>query len=356
MNILLIVNELNYVCGVTNHILHLSRGLVDSGNINLWIICGGGNGISRFSDINVTIISDDRFLHLNRSFSGFISSINYLVKFIRENKIDIIHSHSHFGAAIGKRASMLTGITTVQTNHGLLRDTGRLKHFNADKYVAINEHIKEYILLNKLANDENIFFIRCGIPINNELTDKPVIDKIKVIAASRFTDEKGLDIYIHAVNKLTDVVLCKADFYLAGEGELEEELTELNRSLGSKISFTGRIVDMYAFLSKVHILINPTSSDSEGFPAIITEAGTANTLVISSDFKGASDVLKHNVNSLIFKDNSSDKLSIMLEETITNYRSYTHLASNLYNYISKEFSISVMINKHISLYKKCLKI
>ncbi len=353
MNILLIVNELKYSCGVTNHILHLAKGLAESGKVKLWIICGGGNGVSRFSDLNITIISDERFLHLNRSFSGFISSINYLVKFIRENEIDIIHSHSHFGAAIGKRASKLTGKTTVQTNHGLLKDSGRLKHFNADKYVAINEHIYHHLINDKIAKQENIFFIRCGIPINNELTLKPANDKIKVIAASRFVHEKGLDIYIHAVNKLSPEILDKADFYLAGEGELDEELAELNRKLGSKINFTGRIVDMYAFLSKTRILVNPSRSDSEGFPAIITEAGATNTLVISSDFKGAEDVLKHDINSLIFTEYSSDKLSDILGKTISDYDAYSHIASNFYNFISTEFSIPVMIEKHISLYEKC---
>ncbi|MEO8513952.1 MAG: glycosyltransferase [Ignavibacteria bacterium] len=355
MNILLIVNELKYSCGVTNHILHLAKGLADSGQCRLWIICGAGNGIQRFADINVTIISDERFLHLNRSFSGFILSINYLVKFIRENEIDVIHSHSHFGAAIAIRASKLTGITTVQTNHGLLQNSGRLKHFNAHKYVAINEHIYHHVLNNKIAKKDKVYFIRCGIPINNELPVKPVNEKIKVLAASRFVHEKGLDIYIHAVNKLPANIFAKADFYLAGEGELEEELAELNRSLGSHITFTGRIVDMYAFLSKTHILVNPSRSDSEGFPAIITEAGAAKVLVVSSDFRGAEEVLKHEMNSLIFKEHSSDKLSNILGKVISDYDSYSHMASGFYDFVSREFSIPVMIEKHISLYDQCQK-
>jgi glycosyltransferase involved in cell wall biosynthesis len=354
MNILLIVNELKYSCGVTNHILHLSSGLAAQGNVNLWIICGGGNGINRFSEMNVTIISDERFLHLNRSFSGFISGINFLVKFIRQNNIDIIHSHSHYGAAIAKRASKLTGKTTVQTNHGILPDMGRLKHFNADKYIAINEHIRQHILNDKIANEENIFFIRCGIPVDGKLNIKESNGKIKVAAASRFVYGKGLDIYIKAVNMLPEEILNKADFYLAGEGELEDELNELNRSHGSKINFPGRIIDMYSFLSKTHVLVNPSRSDSEGFPAIITEAGATNTLVISSDFKGAEGVLKDIVNSLIFTEYKPENLSDILKKVISNYKSYTHLTSSFYEFIKKEFSVPVMIDKHISLYNKCL--
>ncbi len=354
MNILFLVNELRYTCGVTNHILHLSRGLAGTGNVKLWIICGGGIGIYRFAGIDVNIISDERFLHSNRSFLGFISAINYLVKFIRKTEIDIIHSHYHYGAAIGHRASQLTGKTTVQTNHGILPDMGKLKHFNADKYIAINEHIHRHILENKIAKEKDVSFIRCGIPVEPEIPQKIINGKLKVLAASRFTYEKGMDIYIRAINMLPDNIFEKASFYIAGEGELNDELKELNSLLSSKVNFAGKILDIYSYLSGTHILVNPSRSGSEGFPAIITEAGASNTLVISSDFTGAEDVIKHGVNGLIYKDNSPDNLCELLEIVIANYDSYIPLSNNFYEFISKEFSIQEMTGKHISLYSKCL--
>lgn len=355
MNILLLVNELRYTCGVTNHILHLSRGLAGTGEVKLWIICGGGNGINRFSDIDVNIISDERFLHLNRSFSGFISTINFLTRFIRKNEIDILHSHYHFGAAIARRASQLAGKTTIQTNHGLLQDIGRLKHFNADKYIAINEHIRRYIKENNIAEDDEIEFIRCGVPINDNPVVKDSKATIKIVTASRLIYGKGLDIFINAVNKLSESTLAKAEFCIAGEGEIDEELRELNLSLGGKIKFTGKVNDIYAFLNNSHVLVNPSRSPSEGFPAIISEAGATNTLVISSDFAGAEDVIIHGVNGLIYKENSSENLCNLMTEVISDFGKFSALSENFYDFTKKEFSIPVMIEKHISLYNKCLK-
>lgn len=355
MNILLLVNELRYTCGVTNHILHLSRGLAATGEVKLWIICGGGNGINRFSDIDVDIISDERFLHLNRSFSGFISSINFLTRFIRKNEIDILHSHYHFGAAIARRASQLAGKTTIQTNHGLLQDIGRLKHFNADKFIAINEHIQRYLLENRITKSENIAFIRCGVPVNENLTLKSTEGRIKIAAASRFTYSKGLDIFVQAVNKLPGSITDKADFYIAGEGELESELKELNSSLGNRVKFSGKVHDMYTFLNTTHVLVNASRTPNEGFPAIITEAGSTNTLVISSDFAGAEDVIIHGRNGLIYKENSSENLCNLMAEVISDFGKFSALSENFYEFTKKEFSIPVMIEKHISLYNKCLK-
>ncbi|MBE2228169.1 MAG: glycosyltransferase family 4 protein [Ignavibacteria bacterium] len=355
MNILLLVNELRSTCGVTNHILHLSRGLVQTGNVNLWIICGGGNGINRFSDINVNIISDERFLHLTRTFSGYISAINFLVKFTRQNEIDVLHSHYHYGAAIARRASQFTSGRTVQTNHGILEAIGRLKHFNADKYAAINEHIVKYIIENKIANESNIAFIRCGIPVPDKMPEKPVRDKIKVLAASRFTHEKGLDLFINAVNLLPEEILERASFYIAGEGELESKLKEQNAATGSKVIFPGKVPDMNSYLESVHVLVNPTRSDNEGFPAIITEAGAANALVISSDFRGSEDILDSGNNCLKFKSGSAAELAVLLDKVLTDYERYKLLSENFYKLVKKEYSISTMIEKHISLYQNCLK-
>jgi glycosyltransferase involved in cell wall biosynthesis len=355
MNILLLANELRYTCGVTNHLLHLSRGLMQSGKLKLWILCGGGNGINRFSDIDVNIISDERFLHINRSFSGFISALNYLTRFVRKNEIDVLHSHYHYGAAIARRASQLTRRTTIQTNHGILADNGKLKHFNADKYIAINEHIGRYIKENKIAGDDDIEFIRCGVPIGDNPAVKDSKGTIKIVTASRLTYGKGLDVFINAVNKQPESTLAKAEFCIAGEGELDDELRELNSSLGSKIKFVGKVNDIYAFLNNSHVLVNPSRSPSEGFPAIISEAGATNTLVVSSDFAGAEDVIIHGVNGLVYKDNNPDMLSDFFQEVISNYEKYAPLSQNLYEFTKKEFSIPIMIEKHITLYNKCLR-
>ena len=355
MNILLLANELKHTCGVTNHLLHLSQGLRGTGKVKLRIICGGGNGINRFSDIDINIISDERFLHLTRTFSGFISSINFLVKFIRQNNIDIIHSHYHYGAAIANRASRLTGITTIQTNHGLLADTGRLKHFNADRYIAINGHIKDHLLKNKIAAEKNITFIRCGIPCPEEIQIKAKGEFTRVLAASRFVHGKGLDIFIKAVSLLPEEILKKAEFIIAGEGELEEKLKKLNEAAGGRIKFPGKITDMHSYFKNIHVLVNPTCSEAEGFPAIITEAGASNTLVISSDFNGHDDVLQNGVNSIIYKRDSPEELSELLRKVIFEYNYYRQMTGNLYHKIKTEFSIDEMISKHIMLYSECLK-
>src|SRR4030095_14404479 len=354
MNVLLLINELRYTCGVTNHLLHLTRGLSESKQVKLWLICGGGNGIDRFNNINVEVILDKRFLHEERNITNYISAIAFLAKFVTKNKIDIIHSHSHYGANIARNASRLTRTPTIQTNHGLLEKKGVLKHFNAKKYVAINEHIYNYLSEHKIAAKKDISFIRCGIPVPNKIPAKSS-SRIKVIAASRFIREKGLDIYIKAVGMLNSETKTIADFYIAGEGELKNELLKLNKETGANISFLGGVKDMYKVFSGCHILVNPSRTGSEGFPAVITEAGANGLLVISSDFRGVESVISHKENGIIFKSEDYNNLSKKLSAAIEKYKSQSVLAENLYKRVKDWFSLDKMINKHLELYKSCLE-
>jgi glycosyltransferase involved in cell wall biosynthesis len=354
MNILLIVNELRYTCGVTNHILHLSRGFAESGKVNLWIICGGGNGIERFKDINVDIITDKRFFHKGRNLTSYISAITFLAKFLRKNKIDIIHSHTHYAANIAARASRISKVKTVQTNHGILQSKGRLKHFNADKYIAINEHIYDYIIRNNIIGKENISCIRCGIPVDGSPAEKED-GKIKVIAASRFKYEKGLDIFINAVAGLDAETKQKAEFFIAGEGELEHTLKELNIKTNAGIEFLGSLRDMNQLLRKTHIVVYPSRSKSEGFPAIITEAGACNNLILTSNFDGASSVIK-NDEGIFFNIDDIKGLTNNLTRAIKLYKEYNDYTLKFYNKVKDWYNIDTMIIKHINLYKELISL
>jgi len=178
---------------------------------------------------------------------------------------------------------------------------------------------------------------------------------IKLIAASRFTNEKGLDTYIEAVSKVSPDTKNKAEFYLAGEGETEAELIKLNTITNAGIKFLGSVKDIYDLLRTTHILVYPSRSKSEGFPAIITEAGATNNLVISSDFDGAGYVITGNEDGFIFKQNDADALRDKLKNAINNYADYKSKSLKFYNKIKDRFNIDTMIDKHMELYEQCLK-
>ena len=352
MRIAILTNEVNYTCGVTNHLIHLCRGLTESG-IKLSVITGGGNGIERLRQTGTEVYTVKYFHHSERSLIGFIRAVLFLSSYCRSNNIKIVHSHYHYGANIAQYAKLFAGIKTVQTNHGIIGDQGILKHFNADRYIAINEHIREYIINNNIAKDSEIDFIRCGIPIPEHETEK-TNDTIRFVFASRLTTEKGADTFIKAVSLLNDSVKSRCEFIMAGEGKDEEYLKKYNSELNAGVNFIGRADNIYALLENSHALIYCSKSLSEGFPAIITEAGATGNIVITTRFRGSEPVLKDGVNCLMYNAEDSDHLKELIQKIAEDYHKYRQLSSNLFNYIKNNFSISEMITKHIDLYNKLI--
>jgi glycosyltransferase involved in cell wall biosynthesis len=91
---------------------------------------------------------------------------------------------------------------------------------------------------------------------------------------------------------------------------------------------------------------------SEGFPAIITEAGAANNLIISSDFHGIEYVLTGNEDGFIFKQDDVDALHDKMRSAINNYAEHKNKSMKFYTKVKDWFNIDTMINKHIELYEK----
>lgn len=352
MNILILANEIRYTCGVTNHLLNLARELARVPDVKLFLIAGGGNGKERFSDINIDILIDKRFHHGKRDFYNYLKAVMFLKNYIRRHSIDIIHSHSHYCANIAFIASKNSNIKTIQTNHGILEFQGKIKHFLAQYYVAINEHIKEYLLRNRIATQDRIKFIRCGIQIPSEPPVKSG-GPLKILAASRFTKYKGIDIFIKAVSALNENIRNKVEINLAGEGDLNEPLRELNMEMNAGVNFLGRVTDIYGQLQANHIFVNPTNSITEGFPAIISEAGAHNNLLISSNFPGVHPVIQDKINGFIFAQGVAEELTATMEDVIINFDSYKNIGLNLYYKIKEEFNIDRMVEKHLALYKEC---
>jgi glycosyltransferase involved in cell wall biosynthesis len=354
MNILFLTNELNYTCGVTTHLLNLTNGLAKAEDVNISIICGGGNGMEKFKDTDADITVNKSFLHNHRSYINYTKALYFLIRYVKKNKIDIIHSHTHYAANLAYNASKFRSVKTVQTNHGLLEKKGRLPHFRADIIVAINEHIYDFITKEKIAGENNVSFIRGGISVPLTPAWKAKI-RPKILAASRFVEEKGLDIFIKAVSLLPERDRNKAEFMISGEGKEEENLKKLNKEYGTNIKFLGRVEDMPSLFRETHVFVFTSSSETEGFPTVITEAAAYNNLIISSSCSGIEKVLISDFDGMIFKPGDAYDLMIKLKLVIDNYDTFKPMAEHFYNKVKKLYDLNTMIKKHIELYNSCLR-
>jgi glycosyltransferase involved in cell wall biosynthesis len=352
IKILIITNELLTTCGVSKHLLYFLSEAKKRDDVELTILCAGGDAIDDYKVLCKEIVVNSAFKHENRSAINFIKAFFFLSKMLIKNKYQIIHSHTHYADNIAKLSSYFIKVNTLQTVHGIIEPIGILNHYPSKYFIAVNEHVYDYLTRQKNKPRKNVKLIRSGIPLPKN-SKKSVDQKLKVIAAGRLIPEKGFNIFIESIRKLKNDTLDKAEFLIAGKGGYELELKKLAAKLNVSINFIGEVKDLNDQLMSAHIFV--TTSQSEGFPITIIEAALNKNLILSSNFLGHDSVLKDKINALIFNVNDSDDLTEKLEYAIENFEDMNKIIDRSYNDACNEFSLDKMINETISFYKEILK-
>ncbi len=350
MKILILTSELKNTCGVSNHLYNLCIGLKKN-SIDITIACPGGESIKRFTDLGVNVCTIPQLMHEKRNILNYINAYFKLFYLIRKNNYNIVHSHNHYCANIAKNVCRLTGIKTIQSNHGILPKIGRLKHFAADYYVAVNDHIKDYMIEQENIPKENIFLIYNGIwkKTNSGRFQR---DKIKFIAASRLIKEKGIQDFIKAVHLLDKNIFMKAEFYIAGEGYYEAELNKLNEKLGGRVTFLGNVINLSERLNDYDIFVMATSGKYEGLPMVLIEAAFSGCIIISSSFTEMNKIFSEENGCLLYDKGDAGSLSVKIEYVIGNYPDSLLKAKKLNEIAVRNFGADLMTEKVIQLYSK----
>lgn len=354
MKILIITNELLTTCGVSKHLLYFLSEAKKRDEVEFTIICGGGDALDAYKDLCKDVLVNPTFKHENRSAINFIKAFFFLFKLLAKSKYQIIHSHNHYASNIAKLVSYFIKVRTLQTVHGIIEPVGKLNHYPSEYFVAVNEHVYDYLIKQNNKQSKNIKLIRYGIPYPKK-SKKTNNQKLHIISAGRLIPEKGFDVFIEAISKLKKNTIEQAEFFITGKGEFESALQELARKLNVNINFTGEVKDLNTQLMSANIFIAASRSQSEGFPLTIIEAALNKNLIISSNFWGYDSILKDKTNCLIFNINDSNDLANKLEFAIENFKDMNTLIEKSYNDARKEFNLDKMINDTLKFYSEILK-
>lgn len=352
INILLITNELKQVCGVSNHIKSLVNGFYEHyTDFKYIILCGKIESGELIKQYNCEVLTHDVILHSNRSILSLFRAVLLVKNIIKKYEINIIHTHNHYAANISYYSSIFTKVKTIQANHGIINEVGRLKHFHADYYVVLSDRIKNHLIKSSKINPANIITIKQGISEEKLMQqDKPKNNKLIIFSASRFVEEKAMELFIRASHSLSSRYNSISEFYVSGEGPEKNYLIRLNESLGGVVRFVDPIRDYKNLLSCAHIFV--FTSLTEGVPIVVLEAIDNNCLVVSSAYNGYKDIFSDDYSSLIFEQNNISDLIDKLNYAINNYSSLLDYYQPYYNIIRLNHSVLNMLDRHHELYIK----
>lgn len=242
-----------------------------------------------------------------------LSKIGAVRRYIREQQIDLVHTHGVRANLIGRPAAKHEGIPVVTTFHSMLRYdydrawkaslarflTMRGNHYT-DRFIAISHAIKEDLLDMQIPADK-IQVIHSGLDVSKFSSEQNpdkireqfglASDRLTFTMVARLHPVKGHRYFLQAARQIMDAGI-KAQFLLIGEGidrpELEAQVKELG--LDSVVHMPGyyrQVEDVYGITD---ILCVP--SLMEGLGLVILEGMYFGVPVIASRVGGIPELIE----------------------------------------------------------------
>lgn len=318
---------------------------------------------------------------------------NKIIKFIKRNKIDLVHIHNIANSYIGIKdvATIASVCPVVWTLHEMWSFTGHCGHsydcmewkegcLNCDNLnylpkVNRNCTAKVWIEKKRSFTNRNIYFVTPSkwlerkaresflknekiLTINNGIsfgkqvrkvsTECNDILKVLFVAGDINNPYKGLDILERALELISESELITIN--IMGEGSLSDKI---NRKYA--VSYYGTVTDKKQkeeiYLAS-DLLIVP--SRQENFPTVILEAFACGVPVVGSNVGGIPEIIGENC-GWVMKENSPDELCNILKKILNDKTSLYGKKEKCRQQFEKKYKLEKMIDSYLELYKGILK-
>jgi len=363
MNILYLTNHLN-IGGISSYCLTLATGMKKRGH-NIYIASSGGELLPRFRGEGIIYLPIPVKTKSEISYKVLFSKFK-LAKFIKENKVDIIHANTRVTQVLSFFIRRSCHKPYVSTCHGFFKKRLFRKIFPCwgDRVIAISEEVKEHLTRDFKVNEQDIKVIHNGIDVNKfrvqsteyrvqrkkdlGLGDGPVVGIV-----ARLSEEKGHEYLIKAMKEVI-IVFPRARLLIVGEGRMKEKMEDLIKltALEENVTFIPRAMDTQEVLSVMDLFVLP--SLKEGLGLALMEAMACGIGVIGSDVGGIKSLIKDGDNGLLVKPADSHGLSLAILQLLQNPDRARYLGANARSFINRGFSQEKMISETEKVYLECL--
>ncbi len=259
-----------------------------------------------------------------------------LIRMIRREKPDIVHTHTAKAGFVGRLAAKLTGVPIIiHTFHGHVFHSYfgylRTKFFLwlerllakfTDVIITVGEQQRQEIIGYKIAAPEKVISVPLGLDLKpfvrssadseqlqRELDLEPGTMLVGIVA--RLVPIKNHLCFLKAARVIAEK-MDNVRFLIIGDGELREHLEQKTRELEleSKVIFMGfqhNLTKIYSGLDVVTL-----SSFNEGLPVALIEAMAAGKPVVSTDVGGVRDLILDGDNGLLVPSNDPRALALAI--------------------------------------------
>jgi glycosyltransferase involved in cell wall biosynthesis len=315
---------------------------------------------------------------------GDFAALCALIRILRRDRPQIVHTHAAKGGALGRLAALLAfgpgrRPILVHTYHGhslsgyfsprvasLYRRIERWLAPRTDALVAVSDEVRDDLVRFGVAPAGRFSVVPLGLDLTGFLDDRDRerrraalradwqlnADDEVVTLIARLVPIKRVDRFLRIARLLSDRP--RTHFVIVGDGELRAELagSEPARGLADRLLWTGFREDMadVCFASDVVVL----TSDNEGTPVSLIEAQAAGLPVVGTDVGGVRSALRDGATGVLVAPNDESGFAAATAKLLDDRDLAARLARAGREHVRRSFNVERLVDDLDRLYRKLL--
>lgn len=360
--------------GSERQALQLTRLLREDETYNVFLASLNNEGVLRAEAGQIGFFDIPEFPLTSFYDLNFLKQLKKCVRFLRENKIEIVHTHDFYTNVFGISAARLARVPVKIASK---RETGEMRSkaqkqiekriFSIADAIVVNSKAVQKYLLDAGISDEKTEVIYNGLDLARlepretnraEICKEfglPVGENIKFITlvANLRHEVKNQPMFLRAARKIAEN-FADAHFVLAGEGDLKNDLEALAGELkiAEKTHFIGRCTKIPELLSVSFAGV--LTSVSEGFSNSILEYMAARLPVVATDVGGAGEAIIEGENGFLVESGDDKALAEKIIQLLENPEKARRFGENGRKSVEENFSCAAQLKNTLALYGRKL--
>ena len=290
-----------------------------------------------------------------------------LYRYVSENNLDVIHTHSSVDSWLGGLVGKVSGIPVVRTRHVSLP----VKDFFPNH--LLYSHIPRRILTSgsmvsdivkriRYVDSGNVVSIPAGVDLrrfNSDIAGEKIRKELKVNPDQILIGKigvirgwKGHNYFLQAIPLILEKIP-DAKFVIVGDGPGFKEIRSKVEMAGleGKVVLLGHREDIPEIMVALDVQVL-ASFAGEGTPQVIPQAFAMNTPVVATKIASIPELLGNGERGILIEPKNALSLAEGVLKLIKNPEIANRLVKNENSFCLKELTVDKMMDKTIAIYEE----
>ena len=306
--------------------------------------------------------------HKSKEFNRLIK----LIKFLRKEKPDIVHTYLFSANTYGRIAAILAKIPVIIASERNAGEMGKDKNrymiyidkilsLFSDGIICNSLHCSNNLITKYSFDVKKVFIVHNGINGNDYLGESRCSSSTKSLpkvigTIGGLNQKKNHKLFLSIAKAVLDMSENKnIKFLVIGDGPLKKELETHSKHLGigDNVIFTGERTDIPELLHSMDIFV--MTSSYEGLSNTIMEAMSAGLPVIATNVGGNSELIVNGESGFLCASNNAIVFSEKVLSLINNEDKARQMGEHGKRRIEEEFGVERMVSETETIYNNIVK-